>query len=77
MSKGQERYTNIISKYKDAKLKSFEDYAYKYSDSYKKAVNDYVNQELLTKMSNGGKSYTQWIYAHEEAVNDYKKRGIY
>ena len=75
VSAGQQKYSDIINNYKNAKIKAFEDIAYKNSDEYKRATIQYTNQ-MVSDMYYGYKGATQFNYTHEEAVKDYKKRGL-
>lgn len=63
---GYNRYSKTIEKYKNAKVKAFEDEAYKGSSQYKEAVLAYTNQ-ILSDLTYG-RDMTVLLYAANSSL---------
>lgn len=72
---GYEKYSKVLSDYKDAKVKSFEDSTFKGSNEYKSAVRQYTKQLLMDSAFNNGNKFTKnsYIRGYKKAYN---KKGV-
>ena len=84
VEQGFKTYTDIISKYKDAKIGAIDNKIFKGSPEYKEAVQAYTNQVLLNQMY--GKMGTRLGYTTDlarkgenvkGATNRYLTRSVY
>ena len=71
---GRQQYMNVLSNYRNAKLKSFADKSFKKDPKYKAACTAYTNQLIYD--SYYGKSYTTMLYASQQAQSEIRRKNL-
>lgn len=71
---GRQQYMNVLSNYRNAKLKSFSDKSFKKDPKYKQACIAYTNQLIYD--SYYGKSYTTLLYASQQAQGEIRRKNL-